>query len=104
DDLRLQAREQRRVELERRRTISEVGVLDDPLAHLEAQIQAAKAGVSHLDPVDRPEALRVVIEAAMRAHQLVERMLAGMAERRMAQVVGQRNRFGELLVEAQRSR
>ncbi len=104
DNLRLETRVQGRVELERGRAIFEFGMLDDSLAHLEAQIQTAKAGVSHLDPVDRPEALRVVIETAVRAHQLVQRVLAGMAERRMAEVVGKRDRFGKLLVEAQRAR
>ena len=33
----------------------------------------------------------------------VERALAGMAERRMAEVMGQRQRLGEVLVEAERA-
>ena len=47
--------------------------------------------------------LRVVIEAAERREALVERALAGVAERRMAEVVGQRQRLGEILVEAERA-
>ena len=52
-------------------------------------------------PRDDAQALRVVIEAAEASHRLIERALAGMAERRMAEVVGERDRLGEILVEAQ---
>ena len=44
--------------------------------------------------------LRVVVEAAMGLQAFVERPLAGMAERGMAEVVGQRQRFRQVLVEA----
>ena len=43
--------------------------------------------------------LRVVIEAAEGREAFVERALAGMAERRMAEIVGERQRLGEILVE-----
>ena len=38
-----------------------------------------------------------------RRHLGVERLLAGMAERRVAEIVGQRQRLGEILVEAERA-
>ena len=44
--------------------------------------------------------LGVVIEAAEGGEAGVERALAGMAERRMAEIVGQRQRLGEVFVEA----
>ncbi len=39
----------------------------------------------------------------MRLEHRVERFLAGMAERRVAEIVGQRQRLGEILVERQRA-
>ena len=44
----------------------------------------------------------VVVEAAEQAEALVERALAGMAERRVAEVVAERGGLGEILVEAER--
>src|SRR6267142_1028922 len=47
--------------------------------------------------------VQIVIEkTAVHAHQLVELSLAGMAERRMADVVNESESFGELVVQAQR--
>ena len=45
----------------------------------------------------------VVVEAAEQAEALVERALAGVAERRMAEVVAERGGLGEVLVEAERA-
>ena len=42
-----------------------------------------------------------MVEAAESRETLVERTLAGMAERRMAEIVGQRQRFGEVFVESE---
>ena len=44
----------------------------------------------------------VVVEAAIVAHAGVERVLAGMAERRVAEIVAERDRFGEIVVEPKR--
>ena len=93
-----------RIEFLRRGTIVKMRMLDDALAHLEAQIESAKIRIANLDPVHRAQALRVVIEAAVRPHQIVEHVLAGVAERRMPEVVRERDRFGEFLVEAERAR
>jgi propanediol dehydratase large subunit len=50
------------------------------------------------------QALRIMVEAANRPHRLVQRVLAGMAERRVAEVVGQRNGLHQVLVERKRAR
>jgi len=42
-----------------------------------------------------------VVEAAERLHRGVQRLLASMAERRMAEIVRQGHRFAEILVETQ---
>ena len=45
--------------------------------------------------------LRIVIEPAMGLQAGIQRPLAGMAERRMAEIVGQRQRFRQILVETE---
>ena len=55
-----------------------------------------------LEHVDDAQALLIVIEAA--GNQLVEHALARMAERRVAEIVPERNRFGKLLVQLQHLR
>ena len=52
-----------------------------------------------LEHVDDAQALLVVVEAA--GHERVEDALAGVAERRVAEVVAERDRFGQLLVQPQ---
>ena len=52
-----------------------------------------------LEHVDDAQALLVVVEAA--GNEVVEHALAGVAERRVAEVVAERDRFGQLLVQPQ---
>ncbi len=48
--------------------------------------------------------LRVVIEPAIGRHQPLQRILAGMAERRVAQIMRQRHRLGQFHIQPQRAR
>ena len=104
DDLRL---EQRRLV---GREVADPGpvvrgrVLDDALSHLVREIQAGKARISLLEYLDYSQALAVVVEAAVLLHQSVERALAGMAERRVAEVVRQGHGLRQVLVEPERAR
>ncbi len=75
-------------------------MLDQALQRLPGEIEAVEGGVAALQLGDDAQRLRVVIEAAEAAERLVERALAGMAERRMAEIVRQRQRLGEVLVAA----
>jgi hypothetical protein len=70
--------------------------MGDAVAHFPREVQALTIVLQH---VDDPQALLVVIEAAW--YQFVQHALAGVAERRVAQIVAQRDGFGELLVELQ---
>ena len=45
------------------------------------------------------KSMAVVVEAAVLGHAGVERVLAGMPEGRMAEVVAKRDRFREVVVE-----
>ena len=65
------------------------------------EIESVERRVTPLQQRHDAEGLFVVIEAAERRHAMRERILAGMAERRVAEVVRQRNRLGEILVEVE---
>ena len=79
-----------------------VRVLDDALADFEGQVQAAKLRVAQLHLLDRAQRLQVVVEElAMLAHQQVERALAGVPERRMPDVVHQRQRLGQVDIQVE---
>ena len=77
-------------------------VLDHALQRFPGQVQAVELGVTLLQLGDHAQTLRVVVEAAERLHHLLQRVLAGMAERRMSEVVGEGERFRQILVETQR--
>ena len=57
-----------------------------------------------LELVHHAQALQVVLEAAVLRHAGIERVLARVAERRVAEVVRQGDRFHQVLVEPQRAR
>ena len=71
------------------------------LADLVGEVEAGEAGVALSRLSTIAEALEVVLEAAVVGHELVERVLAGVAEGRVAEVVGEGDGFGEVLVEAE---
>ena len=52
---------------------------------------------------EHAQRLRVVVEAAIRLHHIVQRGLARMAEGRVADIVGERQRFGEILVQPEQA-
>src|SRR5882762_2448337 len=77
-------------------------MLDDALADLKGEVQAGKIEIALFELIDDAQGMQIVIEmAAVHAHQLVELSLAGVTKRRMADVVDERKRFGELRVQAQ---
>ena len=79
-------------------------VFENALARFEAEIQAVERAVVLFEFIDDREALQVVLEAAVIAHAFVQRILSGMAERRMAEIVRQRNGFDQVFVDAQIAR
>ena len=69
-------------------------MLGDAVAHLPGQVQPAALVLEH---VDDAQALLVVVEAA--GHQPIDDPLPGVTERRVPEIVAERNRLGQLLVE-----
>ena len=74
------------------------GVVEDAVAHLPRQVEAAAVVLQH---VDDAQALLVVVESAGRGSRSSSALFAGVTERRVAEVVPERDRLGELLVEPQ---
>ena len=79
-----------------RQAVLALRVPGDAVAHFPREIQALAIVFEH---VDDAQALFVVIEAA--GHERAEHALAGMTKRRVAEVVAERDRFGQLFVQAQ---
>ena len=75
-----------------------------PSSVSQVRFKPVEFGVVAFQRGHDPHRLRVVIEPAKGRHEGVQRLLAGMAEGRMAQIVGQRHGLGEFRVEPQRSR
>src|SRR4026207_973403 len=68
----------------------------DAVAHLPRQVEALAVVLQH---VDDAQALLVVIEPA--GNEIVQHPLAGVAERRVAEIVSERDRLGQLFVQPQ---
>ncbi len=76
----------------------------DPLKSFPRQVQPVEFRVMAFKMGHDADRLRVVVEPAMGRHQRLQRILAGMAERRVAQIMGERHSFRQVLVEPQRTR
>ena len=73
----------------------------DSLTDFESQIETGEIQVALFELLDDSKRVQVVVKpVTIRAHQFIELPLAGMAERRVAEVVRQRQRLGEVLVQA----
>ena len=79
-------------------------MLGEAFQRLPAEVEPRPARIGRLDPGDDAQRVRVMIEAPRPGHRGVQRILAGMAERRMAEIVREGERLGEILVEAERAR
>ena len=78
-------------------------MLGEPLERFIGQVEAVESGVAALQLGHDAQRLGVVVEATTAGHQRVEHLLAGVSERRVTEVVGERDRLGEILVEVQRA-
>ena len=75
------------------------GMFADTLLHFPGQIQSVKLRVAFFQHVDDAQALPVVFEPAVVLHQFIEHVLSGMAERRMPEIVRQRDGFRQVFVQ-----
>ena len=77
-------------------------MLDQALERLPGEIEPVECRVTPLEAGHDPQRLGIVIEAAIGRHQPVELLLPGMPERRVAEIVRQGDRLGQILVEPKR--
>ena len=77
-------------------------VLDEARQRRLRQIEPVKSGVAPLELGDDAQAMAVMIEAPLLGHAGVEGVFSGMSEGRVAEVVAERDRLGEVVVEFQR--
>ena len=66
-------------------------MLDQPFQRFPGQIQAVEIGVAMFQLGHQPQRMGIVIEAADIDGHRIQRFLAGMAERRVAEIVRQRH-------------
>ena len=79
-------------------------MLGEPLQRFPAEVQSIEFGIGCFQPGDDADRMGIVVEAAGSRERGAQRILAGMAERRMAEVVSEAQRLGQVLVEAERPR
>src|SRR5450755_1087509 len=81
-----------------------VRMFDDALADFKREVQPAEGGVALLEILHDAERMQIVVEEqAVLAHGSVESFFSGVSEWRMANIVNQRERFGEIGAEVERS-
>ena len=77
-------------------------VFDDAFADFKSEIESGKIKIALFELFDDAKRVQVMIEVtAMFAHQFVQLAFPRMTERRMADVVDQRQRFGQFRVQTQ---
>ena len=67
------------------------------------EVQSWKIGIAGFEQFTNPQRLFVVVKATLALQTIVKDFLARVAKRRMAQIVGQRERFHEVFVQPQRT-
>jgi hypothetical protein len=76
-------------------------VLEDAFARLEHEVETREIGVLRLELIDDSQRLQVVLEASVVSHARIQRVLPGVAEGRVPEVVGETNGLGQRFIQAQ---
>src|SRR5260363_258330 len=67
-------------------------MFQNTFARFKAKIESVKTAVPLFEFIDHHQTSQIVFKAAVFAHACVERVLPGMAERRMTEIVRERKR------------
>src|SRR5215469_16603384 len=74
-------------------------MLDDSFAHLKGQVQSRKIGIAVLELLHDVERMEVVVKAlAVLVHGRIQSLLAGVAKRRVADIVSESQRLDIILI------
>ena len=80
----------------------------NPVPHFPGEIQSPNSRAvgpdSHFKQLNDAQALLMVAKTADRRHHITEGRFTGVAERRVAEVVRQPNRFGQIFIQLERAR
>src|SRR4051812_21925125 len=76
-------------------------MLEHSLATFECQVQSGELGIALLEFVDHAQGLQVMLEAAVSSHAFIERILSGVTERRVPEIMGEANGLRERLVDVE---
>ena len=79
-------------------------MLDQAFDGFPREVEAVEARVAPLEQRHHADGLGIVIETAELRHFGIQRAFAGVTEGRMAEVMGERQGLGEVLVEPERAR
>ena len=74
-------------------------MLQDSFARFKTKVQSFKGGIVLLQHIDHAQGLQIVLEATVVLHALVKRVLPGMAEGRMPEVVRQCHGLDQIFIE-----
>ena len=78
-------------------------VLEQAFAHFEREVQTAKGRIAALEVLHYAQGVKVVVKRrALEAHLLVQSRLPGMAEGRMAEIVGQSQHLDQFHIQFER--
>ncbi len=78
-------------------------MLDETFQRFPGQVDAVIFGVAALQLGDDTQRLCIVVKPAIGQQHRIERVFAGMAERRVAEIMHQRHAFSQILVQLQRA-
>ena len=79
-------------------------VFDDAFQRLPGEVEAVEQRIFALKLREHAQRLRIVVEALVVFHTRIEHIFARMPERRMAEIVGDAERLGEIVIEAHHPR
>ena len=79
-------------------------MLGQAFQRFPSQVQTIKPGVTGFELRHDAERLRIMVKPAIRLHRCIQRIFPGMSEGRMAQIMRKRQRLGQILIQAQKSR
>ncbi len=78
-------------------------VLDQTFECFPGQIQPVETSIPPLQPCDDAQSLRVVVKTTVFRHARLKSILSRVPEGRVSQIMGQRQSFGEVIIQTERT-
>ena len=79
-------------------------MFDQPFQRFPGEIEAVEIGIAMFQLGHQPQRMGIVVEAANVLGDGIQRLLAGMAEGRVAQIMRQRHGLGQVFIGGKRAR